>query len=245
MRKSRMGRLPRADHPTRIGLAGRLFTAAVLTLLTVAITIGLVAQARERDRAATAAAAAVAGPSTMTPNGMIRIGSPDAKVVVTVIEDPQCALCRSFESVTGPALDALVAQQTIAVDYDMIAIRDRDSTTGYSSRAVEAGACVAEAAIGAWPRWRRELLKQTPAEGSPGLSDQELIDLATRVGIDPTPRFTECVTSHRYSAYARNQTAEAVADKLTHAPTVRIGATPVTNLTPEGIAAAVRTAAAR
>ncbi|QIS02170.1 thioredoxin domain-containing protein [Nocardia brasiliensis] len=242
MRKTRKGYLPRADQWNRIGLAGRLFTAAVLILLTAAITVGLTNQVRDRDRAAAAAAAAVAGPATLTEDGMIRVGDPAAPVVVTVTEDPQCALCRSFVTVTGPALDALIAQRRVAVDYDLVAIRDRDSTTGYSSRAVNASACVAEADISRWPQWQRELYDEVPAPGTPGRTDDELIELASRAGIDPTPQFRECVTTRRFGAYTAHRTERAVAAGLTHAPTVRVGATTVTNLTPEGLDAAVRTA---
>ncbi|MFJ4654213.1 DsbA family protein [Nocardia sp. NPDC088792] len=245
MRKTRKVRLPRADQLGRVGLAGRLSSAAVLLILTAAIVFGLVVRIEDRDRAAAEAATAVAGPSTMTKDGLVRVGSPDAKVVVTVVEDPQCPLCRSFESATGPALDALVAKNAVSVDYDLVAIRDRSSTTAYSSRAANAGACVAAADIGKWPVWRRELLNQVPAEGSPGPSDQDLIDLAARIGITPTPQLTDCVTTHRYRAYVANQTEKAIAAKLTHAPAVRIGTSPVTNLTPEGIDAAVRAATAR
>lgn len=241
MRKTRTGRFPRADQSERIGVLGRLLSVAIPLILTVAIGFGLSDQIRTRDRAAEAAAAAVAGPATLT-DGLVRIGNPDAKVVVTVLEDPQCPLCGSFQKVTGPTLDALVQQGAIAVDYGMIAIRDKSSTTAYSSRASNAAACVAEADIGSWPSWRRELLSRVPAEGSPGPSDQELIDMAVRAGVAPGPRLDDCVTSRRYGGYVTDRTGKAIADRLTRAPAVRIGSTPVTNLTPEGLDAAVRAA---
>ncbi|MFI1918089.1 DsbA family protein [Nocardia sp. NPDC020380] len=242
MRKTRKIRLPQADQLQRVGPTGRLFGAAVLTMLTVAIVAGLFVQIKNHERAATRAAAAVAGPNTLTADGMVRVGSPDAKVVVTIVEDAQCPLCKTFQSVTGPALDALVGRNAIAIDYDLVAIRDRGTTNGYSSRAANASACVAEADLSKWSAWQRELLNQVPAEGTPGPSDQDLIAGATRAGLTATPAFAECVTSHRYSAFVAEQTRKAVAAKLTHVPTVRIGSTTVTNLTPEGLDAAVRAA---
>lgn len=244
MRTSHKLNFLRPDGMQRVGIVGRVLTTAALLLLIALIVVGLVTQARARDRDAAAAAAAVAGPSVLTSDGMIRIGSPSAEVVATVTLDAQCTLCRTMESVSGPALTALVDRNAIAVDYNVIAIRDRSSTTGYSSRAANASACVAEADRGRWPAWRRALLDRVPAENSPGLSDQELIDLAAQADIPVTPALTECVTTGRYNAYVANQTRKAIADKVTHAPTVRIGATEVTNLTPEGIEAAVRAATA-
>ncbi|AFU03991.1 hypothetical protein AW168_05090 [Nocardia brasiliensis] len=226
----------------KVGPAGRISACALVLLLIALVVVGLVTQVRARDRDAAVAAAAVAGPPVLTPDGMVRIGSPNAAIVITVTEDAQCALCRTLESVSGPVLTALTDRDEIAVDYRLIAIRDRSSTTAYSSRAANASACVAAADKTRWPAWRRAVLNRVPAENSAGLGDQELIDLAIGAGIPATPALSECVTTRRYGAFVADQTRKAIADNVTHAPTVRIGATEVGNLTPAGIDAAVAAA---
>ncbi|MBF6128602.1 DsbA family protein [Nocardia brasiliensis] len=239
MRTSRKNDFLRPGRMQELGMVGRVCATALVLLLITLVGAGLVGQVRARDRAAAAAAAAVAGPAMLTSDGMIRIGSPNAPVVLTVTEDAQCALCRTLESVSGPRLTALIDRDTIAVDYRMIAIRDRSSTTDYSTRAANASACVAEADKPRWLDWRRAVLERVPAENSPGPSDQDLLDLATRAGIAATPALRDCVTTRRYGAFVANQTRKAIAEKVTHAPTVRIGSIEVGNLTPAGIEAAV------
>ncbi|MFI9504738.1 DsbA family protein [Nocardia sp. NPDC052566] len=241
MRKPRMSRIPRADQLARISTAGRLWTAVLLIGLIAAVGIGLVVQINERDRTAAAAAAAVAGPAALADDGTVRFGDTDP--VMTITEDMQCPLCRSFDSVSGPAIAGLLDQQKIAVAYRVIAIRDRDSTTEYSSRAANASACVAEADKSKWLAWRRAVLDRVPAQGSPGPTDRELIDLAGRAGITASTQLTDCVTSGRYRAFVANQTKKATEAKLTSVPAVRIGDGAITNLTPEGIEASVQAAA--
>ncbi|WP_082031930.1 DsbA family protein [Nocardia vulneris] len=242
MRTSRKHDFLRPGRMQELGTVGRLSATALLLLLISLVVVGLVGQVRARDRAAAAAAAAVAGPAMLTTDRTIRIGSPNAPVVLTVTEDAQCALCRTVESVSGPRLTALIDRGTIAVDYRMIAIRDRSSTTDYSTRAANASVCVAEADKARWLDWRRAVLDRIPAENSPGPSDQELLDLATRAGIAATPALSDCVTTRRYAAFVAAQTRKALAEKVTHAPTVRIGTLEVGNLTPAGIDAAVAAA---
>lgn len=245
MFETRKGGNPLSASLTRLGLAGRLLTTALLVALVAAISLGLLSTVRDRDRAAAEAAAAVAGPAALTPEGMVRFGSRDATTVMTVTEDMQCPLCRTFESVTGPTVASLVDQQRTAVDYNVVAIRDRSSTTEYSSRAANASACVAEADKSKWLAWRHTVLDHAPADGSAGLSDQQLIDAAVQAGIAPTAEFSGCVTDRRYRAFVASQTGKAIAAKLNQVPAVRIGDVPVTNLTPEGIEAGLRRAAAR
>jgi protein-disulfide isomerase len=58
-----------------------------------------------------------------------------------------------------------------------------------------------------------------PAEGSIGLSDDQLIDMAGRIGII-TPSFAACVRDVRYRDWVNNVNAQAKARGISETPTV-------------------------
>ncbi|SNT43000.1 DsbA family protein [Rhodococcoides kyotonense] len=207
---------------------------AVVLIALIAVIGFSIASKNSDDTTATPAAT----PSSVTENGAIRIGDPNAAVVVTAVEDFQCPACKQFEAISGDTLSDLIADNTIAVDYKPIAILDRMSSTNYSTRAANASMCVADADISAWPAWHTAMFEQQPAEGGAGLSDDELISLASDVGVD----IASCVTDGTYTDYVTSQTQKVLADGVTGTPTVSVNGTVVSNPTPDGLRAAIAAA---
>ena len=68
------------------------------------------------------------------------------------------------------------------VVYHPVAYLNRFSTTEYSTRSSAASGCAA--AGGKFHEYAKALFAQQPPEGSAGLSDDELIDIGTSVGLD-------------------------------------------------------------
>lgn len=234
MHRSRSAITPPSGPIGSAALPTKLLAVGVLAVLLGMISAHLFGLWQVRQQTA----AEKSGPAVLTDDGTLRFGDPDADSVITVTVDYQCQLCSSFESVTGSYIDSVQSKHKIAIAYDLVAIRDSSSTTEYSSRAANASLCVAAADKGKWQAWHRAALAGTPADGSAGLTNQQLIDLADRSGV-ASPDLARCIDSGKYLAFVTVHTASAVAAGLARTPTVAVNGMKVGNLTPDGLAGAV------
>lgn len=136
-----------------------------------------------------------------------------AKVVVYV--DFICPICHQFEQTYGQKLTDLRNAGQITLEYRPIAFLDRNSTTNYSSRAAAAAACVANSNPDKYSDFFNKLYDQQPAEGSAGLSDQQLKDIASSVGAD----ISKCVDDKTYRPWVKYTTQLATSSGVTGTPT--------------------------
>jgi protein-disulfide isomerase len=212
-----------------------IVAAVVAVVLVVAGVVGVAvynAQSRPAAQAAVPQGATAAG---------IVVGRPDATVTVDVYLDFLCPVCRQFEDTTGPTLDRYVGAGTVKVVYHPVAFLDRLSAgTRYSTRAAAAAACAADA--GVFPRYVRALYAHQPAEGSPGLTDDELIALGRDAGAT-TPAFADCVRQKRYVAWVAGVTDAASKAGVNGTPTVLVNGRQLTAPTPEAVTTAIEAAA--
>lgn len=111
-------------------------------------------------------------------------------VVVDVYEDYLCPQCERFEQRYGDEITTALNGGKITVRYHGVAILD-DLTKppGYSTRA--AGAALCSVPAGIFPRYHEKLFDSQPAEGSAGLTDDQLIAFGTELGA--TGDFAGCV----------------------------------------------------
>ncbi|MGW4243585.1 DsbA family protein [Nocardia sp. NPDC004722] len=182
------------------------------------------------------AVAPVAPPAVFTPDGRLRFGT--GPTVVTVITDFQCPICHQFETTTGPALTDLVNAGTVTADYDTVAVLDGLSKDNYSTRAANAGTCVAVADKQLWPDFSKRLFENQPAENGPGLTDDQLVQIAADAGVTGSD-LTDCIHSGRYDGFVASHSRIAITAGLTHVPVVKVGDTVVENLGPDGLRAAI------
>jgi protein-disulfide isomerase len=111
------------------------------------------------------------------------VGSPDAPVTVDVYAHYLCPACRAFETDAASTLERLGADEEVLVRYRPVAILDRLSDDEYSTRAASAAAVVGDAAgAEAFLAFNNLLFARQPADGGPGLTDDDLIPLAGRAG---------------------------------------------------------------
>lgn len=212
--------------------------AVVLIALIAVIGFSVVS----KDDASNSAAPA-ATPSAVTDGGAIRLGNPDATVVVSVVEDFQCPVCKQFEALSGQTLQDLIAGGTVAVDYQPIAILDRMSSTKFSTRAANASMCVAQNDKDRWLDWHTAMFDGQPAEGGAGLSDDDLVSIAATAGAS-SPETSSCITDGTYSDWVTTQTQTVLGEGVTGTPTVTVNGTQVASPTPDNILAAVNQAGA-
>jgi protein-disulfide isomerase len=148
----------------------------------------------------------------------------DGPVLIDAYEDFQCPFCRMFEEQSGETLRRLAAEHVASVVYHPLAFLDAASTTQYSSRASSASACAADA--GRFLDFHDALYVNQPPEGSAGLSDELLIELGARIGIDDQD-FPGCVAAHAYLPWTAYVTARAIARGVQGTPTILVNGTSV------------------
>jgi len=165
---------------------------------------------------------------------------------VDVYEDFQCPVCAQLEATSGATLRSLVDAGTVRLRYRGMAFLDRASTTDYSTRALNAAAVVAESGTDAYRAFHDLLFANQPAEGSAGLSDDQLVGFAAQAGATGDG-VASGIRDLRHGDWVAAATDQASRDGVTGTPTVVVDGTTLdsTELTPEGIAAAVQAATAR
>lgn len=217
---------------TRQILVG-ISVAVVLLALIGAIGYGVWTQKQHKDQAK-------AGPAAFS-NGAIVFGNTGSKVVLNLKEDFQCPACKAFETASGDFITGVINSGKVRVEYDPIAILDKNSTTNYSSRAANASACVVAADKSKWLAFHKLMYDNQPEEGSAGLPDSQLIAFAKQAGV---PDVSDCVNSNKYADFVKANTDKAISDGLDHTPTITVNGTQVSDPSPNGLQAAIAKALA-
>jgi protein-disulfide isomerase len=224
----------RAERRRRTVLGGVLAAVAVLVALVVVVVV-------QTQRTSTSAGAAV---PANTVDRTVSVGSADAPVTVDLYEDFQCPNCKAFEDATGSTLAQFVADGTVQARYHGMAFLDTSANDQYSTRALDAAAAVvAVAGPEAFRSFHDLLFANQPAEGDSGLTDDQLIAYAAQAGASG-----QAVQQHirdlTYGDWVKAATDQASKDGVTATPTVLVDGKTMSDLTPDGLSAAVTAAAA-
>ncbi len=134
----------------------------------------------------------------------------DDVVQIRVYQDYLCPFCGEFETANGEYIDGLLEDGVATIEYHPVSFLDRLSLgEQYSTRAANAAACVAEAAPDAFHDWNRLMYENQPAENTEGLTDDELIDIASQAGVDTNAAFSECIESVQFEGWVERATQDA------------------------------------
>ncbi|MFK3980026.1 DsbA family protein [Micromonospora sp. NPDC050397] len=205
-----------------------------LVAVAVLVIAGLIGWAAFAGQDSTSKFTAPAG-ATADGNA-IAVGT--GPVTVDIYEDFICPFCGQFEKSTGSTLDQLVSENKVRVLYHPVAYLDRASSTEYSTRSSAASGCAANQ--GKFREYVEALFNRQPAEGSAGLSDQELIDIGTGVGLDGGT-FGSCVRDGTFKSWTAHVTEEASRANINSTPTVLVNGKGV-DPNPDALKAAVAAA---
>lgn len=160
---------------------------------------------------------AASAPATVkAPGAEAEAGKP-VKVVLYI--DFICPVCKNFEATYNETLTKLRDEGKITVEYRALGFLDSRSTTNYSSRAANAAACVVNESPEKYSDFVNTLFDKQPAEGSAGLSDDELKKMATDLGAKD---ISSCVENKTYRPWVKYTTQEAAAIGVTGTPTVLV-----------------------
>lgn len=128
---------------------------------------------------------------------------------IDVYTDYLCPNCERFEERYGDELTTALNEGRVTARFHAIAILDpRTTPPGYATRAANAALCAVPAGI--FPRYHDKLFADQPAEGSAGLTDDQLIAFGTELGAQGD--FAGCVRGGANAAAVKGETDTAVAD---------------------------------
>lgn len=148
-------------------------------------------------------------------------GKTDAPVTVDIYQDYMCPYCGQFERANRADIESLVADGTVRLNIHLMNFLDPQSGgSKYSTRAANAMVTVAQHEPDKVVAFNAALYDHQPAEGSQGLSDDEIAQLAKGVGV--TDATTAMFAAGENDAFvdASNQAAAAAGVQST--PTVKI-----------------------
>lgn len=215
-RVRQMQQQQRAAARRRRGVAVALI---VVVVLAVVVGVGIAVQT---SRSEVSGGSGDAVPSGVADQYAVPRGDASASVTLTLYEDFQCPVCRQVEAIIGPTVDGFVEDGTVRVEYRPIAFLDAASTTEYSSRALNAAACVLdERGAGAFVRMHDLLFDEQPPEGTAGLSNEQLAALAARAGANPEV-VAECIDDERFAGWVDAATEQASKDGVNATPTILV-----------------------
>lgn len=143
-----------------------------------------------------------------TETGAITFGS--GNETIDTYLDFMCPGCLAFESRYGQALQDAASADTITLSVHPVAILNRASQgTEYSTRSASAMYCVAVEEPASALDFLNLVFANQPQEASPGLSDEQLVAIAEKVGASAA---SGCITQHTYADYADEQTTKIPAN---------------------------------
>jgi protein-disulfide isomerase len=138
---------------------------------------------------------------------------------IDVFVDYMCPYCRRFERDNGAEIQELVDRNVTGLVMHPVAILDRMSRGGlYSTRSAAAAYAVAAGSPEHFGAFNQALFTHQPREGSSGLSEAELAELAQQIGIERA--VTRTFADNSFLETATRNTQAAIARGLQGTPTV-------------------------
>ncbi|MEU6479694.1 thioredoxin domain-containing protein [Streptomyces sp. NPDC047017] len=168
------------------------------------------------------ATAAVRTTQTLAPDGTtVRVGSPSAKTVVHVYEDPRCPVCKDFETQGGgEALGELVRSGQVRVEYTLASFLDA-RLGGQGSRKA-ANALRAALDAGRFAEYHALLYAHQPEESTDGYTDAFLLELASRVKGLRGKEFDAAVKGMKYRGFVTASEHAFDTSGATGTPTMKV-----------------------
>jgi protein-disulfide isomerase len=141
------------------------------------------------------------------------------RVRLDVYFDFMCPYCALFENSQSATLDELRSQSIVDVYYHPLAYLDEASMgTNYSTRAASAATLVAQASPESFVGFVQQLMANQPAEGSEGLSDEQIQSLASAAGVPDA--VVAKIPDHEYASWVRNSSEKASKAGVMYTPTL-------------------------
>ena len=104
------------------------------------------------------------------------------------------------------------AAELLHAEAGSIALLTTKSAGGsqYSLRAANAAACVAEYSPDSFFDFHEALFRDQPEEGSEGLTDEQLVQRASKAGVTNLSKVTTCIEKRRFTSWVQQATVRAL-----------------------------------
>ncbi|MGH3470623.1 MAG: DsbA family protein [Nocardioidaceae bacterium] len=222
-----------------------VITASVVAV--IVIVVGAVVLIKNHQSPKQVASQTVSG--TTSSYGIV-VGKSTAPVKMVAYEDFQCPFCEQFESTSGATVSKYIDNGTLSVQYRPIAFLDQESSTNYSTRALNAAACVVNYTNSdTFKKFHDLLYQHQPAEQSAGLPNSQLVTYAKQAGAGSTA-VANCINNGTFNNWTASATLAAskspVMSQGLTTPTVLIDGNPVQStvlLNPTALASTIQAAA--
>ncbi|WP_406232145.1 DsbA family protein [Nocardia sp. NBC_01009] len=194
MSESRSNYTPRPMSSKTTYALGAVALALIVLIVILAMRWGRDEPAVRNDGYGPVHSSAVV--ATLQPDGLILVGRPDARKTIEVYADPLCPGCGSMERVYGQEIAQQQDEGKLAVRYHLVNfLESKSRSKDYSTRAIAANECVAEAGSGPVYSKFHALLFTTsqPEEGGADLSNEELAAVAREAGA--SDQVAQCIAS--------------------------------------------------
>lgn len=199
----------------------RSITVSAVAVAVIVVIVGAFVLVESHNSAPKVAAGTVGG--STADYGFV-VGKADAPATMVAYEDFQCPVCRQFETTDASTIESYITSGKLKVEFRPIAILDRDSSTEYSTRSLNAAACVRNFSTpGDFKIFHDLLYKNQPPEGSAGLTDAQLIAYANQAIRSTKPAVATCITDQTYRDWTASATDAASRAGVTGTPTVTVG----------------------
>ncbi len=182
-------------------------------------------------------------PANVTDDGSVVVGNPDAPVTLQIVEDFQCPACQSFEAAAADLLSSYAEGDDVKVEFRGISFLDQASTNRYSSRALNASACVVDEDPDNWKAFHDAMFANQPAEGGAGLTDDEILALVEDAGVERSA-VEDCVTDEAFADWVESTTEASNEDGVTGTPTLFLNGELLESTDPADVQSAVDQAVA-
>lgn len=193
-------------------------TVAIAAVLALLLAAGYAVQSK-RD---------TTGQATTPPSGVVDsyavpFGEATAPVTVTVYEDFMCPFCGDFEAASRDVLHKYVADGDVQVHYRVLSFLDSASSgANYSTRAMSAlGVVLDSSGPEVAGKFHDLLYDNQPEEGTEGLSDAQLVDLAVEAGADKAD-VQGPIEAVKFEQWVKNATDASSKDGVSSTPTVLV-----------------------
>lgn len=158
-------------------------------------------------------------PSNLSGPYTVTLGEDSAPTKITLYEDLQCPVCAALEASGGTLIRQGIDDGKLQVSYHMISFLDASSTTRYSTRALNALMTVLDTAgPDAYLEYHSLLYAEQPQEGTAGLTDDHLIELAVKAGADES-KIKGPINDLKYGQWIKNSTDDFSKQGFSSTPT--------------------------
>ena len=131
--------------------------------------------------------------------------------IITYV-DFSCPVCQAFEETNAAQIASLVQAGQATLEVHPVAILDRSSLGArYSSRANDAGACVANFAPDSFLDVMSEFYAKQPAENTTGLTNSQIISLVHSAGLKNSD-VDACIKGESFKSWMAAATQRATSD---------------------------------